>query len=267
MIVAGAFLLTGLLLVNISAPARAADAGAGAASFWVELIEGRMVAGKAAFEATLVTPYGELKIPARAVGLITWDHEKDIATVEGEDFLGKGKFSLKELRLETVGGAEQIPTSKIRRLQRTYPSSLGANWNDLLAGLNLKGWEGPAVPPDADGVVHMTTPVNTWGAEYEGKLPPRHELSMEVKFARGARTDIHVARGQGTAYVRVSDAAKDRAGEWVRVRFVSDGELKAYVNDEEVELRFWGEQGNPTIALSSDFAEAQIRNVAVRFIE
>lgn len=261
----GALLAIGIIFLTAFKPeARAADAKAKEGPFLVELVDGSMLKGKAVFEIDLVTRYGKLSIPSAAVSAVTWNRDEGTITVETDDLTAKGKASFADLRLETIAGAVVVPSRKISRVSRSYVSPvLGEGWTSLLSGKHLKSWGGPVLPPK-NGVLRMTTQVNVYGAVYTGKVPERCELVMEVKFTPGARTDVHVADKDGTSYVRVSDVARDKANQWISVRFVRDDDVKAYVDGKQVGLHFWGHQGSPVIALSSDFAEAEFRNIAVR---
>lgn len=143
---------------------------------------------------------------------------------------------------------------------------LAKEWRSLLSDPELKNWRS-GLPLGDDGSIRLTVPVNV--AWYTADLPPRYELTLDVKLSPSARTDVHVAHEGllgGWPYVRVSDVAKDRIGEWVSVRFVREDDLKVYVDDKQAPLGPWVDH-NPfpwTIAFSSDFGESRFRNIAVK---
>jgi len=292
LMVGALFLVVLVWGMALDSAADAADIEKGSHRFVLELTDGSMITGKIVFEINLLTRYGRLRVRSSEVDSIAYEHNERTATVVAEGLSAKGKVDMPELRLETITGALVIRPGKIRRLSRAYVSPpLGKDWVSLLSDANLKAWKGPALPPGKDGILRMTTRVNVWGAVYTGNLPERYELTMDVKFTAGARMDVHVRDGggtvsrgprphvgavragkdhvgaervgEGTVYVRVSTVAKDKAGQWVNVRFVCDRGLKAYVDGKEAPLSFWGQDRSP-IALCSDFAEGEFRNIAVR---
>ena len=238
------------------------------ASFLVELVDGSSVLGAAAFTLTLETPYGPLKIPAAAIRTMTADPEHGLVTLEAPDLQVRAKCRLPDIRLQTIVGTVVIKPDQVRTLRRAVrPALAGQGWIPLLAGDALANWR-RGLPLGEDGVLRMTTPVNTWGAAYKGKLPERFELRLEVKFAKGARTDIHVMEAGESRFVRVSEAAGAKAGEWLTVRLVRDGKLRGFVEGREVELGEWRDpQAADMIALSSDFAESQFRNIMLRALK
>jgi len=229
----------------------------------VELLDGSAITGRASFDITLRTMYGKLAIPAAKLVSATLDHKKGTAEVAAIDLQVTGAFVLPDLQLRSAIGPLAIASKHIRKLSRVTPP-LGPGWRSLLSPAELKQWR-PAPRPDPKGVFRFVTPTDTWGAAYRAGLPTRWEFTVDVKCAPGARTDVHVAHGDGTAYIRASDVARAKTGQWVNVRFVQDRGLTAYVDGKKVPFERWRDARDPcTIGLSSDHAESQFRRLRLK---